>query len=150
VYVAGDSGFCNNEQKTEGLHALGKLEPEHLAKRMSRAAIYCLPARYEPFGLSILEAALSGCALVVGDIGSLREVWRDSALYVTPGNSAELEWTLKQLIYNPELREKMADAAQRRAQYFTADRMAQTYLSLYDELIMMNNSAYYAAGRSAN
>ncbi len=32
-----------------------------------------LPARYEPFGLSVLEAALSGCALVLGDIPSLRE-----------------------------------------------------------------------------
>ena len=34
-----------------------------------------LPARYEPFGLSILEAALSGCALVLGDLPSLRELW---------------------------------------------------------------------------
>ena len=42
---------------------------------MARASIYALPARYEPFGLSILEAALSGAALVLGDIPSLREVW---------------------------------------------------------------------------
>ena len=40
---------------------------------MARASIYAMPARYEPFGLSILEAALSGVRLVLGDIPSLRE-----------------------------------------------------------------------------
>ena len=58
---------------------------------MGRAAIYALPARYEPFGLSILEAALSGCALVIGDIPSLREIWADAALFVpSDGHDAPL------------------------------------------------------------
>ena len=33
---------------------------------MGEAAIYVAPARYEPFGLAILEAAAGGCALVLG------------------------------------------------------------------------------------
>ena len=51
---------------------------------MARAAIYALPARYEPFGLTALEAGLSGCALVLGDIPSLREVWGETACFVPP------------------------------------------------------------------
>ena len=53
---------------------------------IARAAIYALPAHYEPFGLSILEAAMSGCALVLGDIPSLREIWGDAAVFVHPDN----------------------------------------------------------------
>ena len=53
-----------------------------LARKMAEASIYALPARYEPFGLSALEAALSGCALVLGDIPSLREIWGPAAIYV--------------------------------------------------------------------
>ena len=52
---------------------LGRLPEEELAQWLSRAAIFAHPARYEPFGLTVLEAALSGCALVLGDIESLRE-----------------------------------------------------------------------------
>ena len=46
----------------------------------ARAPIYALPAHYEPFGLSALEAGLAGCALVLGDIPSLREIWGEAAL----------------------------------------------------------------------
>ena len=56
----------------------------------ARAAIYALPARYEPFGLTALEAALAGCALVLGDIPSLREIWGDAALFVRPADDGAL------------------------------------------------------------
>jgi glycogen(starch) synthase len=63
---------------------LGKLSEPELAQVLARAAIFALPARYEPFGLLPLEAALSGCALVLGEIPSLREVWGDAADFVPP------------------------------------------------------------------
>jgi hypothetical protein len=68
----------------QGVHCLGELPRDALAARAGAASIYALPARYEPFGLSVLEAALSGCALVLGDIASLRETWGDAAVYVPP------------------------------------------------------------------
>ena len=46
----------------------GQLTTAEVRNVINTASIYALPARYEPFGLSILEAALSGCALVLGDI----------------------------------------------------------------------------------
>jgi glycosyltransferase involved in cell wall biosynthesis len=51
---------------------------------LARAALYVHPARYEPFGLSVLEAALSGCALVLADLPSLRETWDNAALFAPP------------------------------------------------------------------
>jgi len=44
---------------------LGELAESHLATFFARAAIGVFPARYEPFGLAVLEAALSECALVL-------------------------------------------------------------------------------------
>ena len=40
---------------------LGKLSTPQLSAYFQHASIYALPARYEPFGLSALEAALAGC-----------------------------------------------------------------------------------------
>jgi len=84
-----------------GVHALGELAPDELAAWMARASIYALPARYEPFGLSVLEAALAGCALVLGDIPTLREVWRDTAVWVPPGDPDALGLALNALIRDP-------------------------------------------------
>ena len=64
---------------------LGALEPDELARLRRRVAVFVAPARYEPLGLPILEAARDGCALVLGDIASLRELWDGAALFVPAG-----------------------------------------------------------------
>jgi glycosyltransferase involved in cell wall biosynthesis len=111
--------------------SLGKLDQESLSRWFARSAVYALPARYEPFGLSVLEAALSGCALVLGDIPSLREIWRESALFVPPDDHEALALAVNLLLARPWLRDSMARAARNRALSFTPERMLQGYLGLY-------------------
>jgi len=106
-----------------------------MAKQLSHAAIYALPARYEPFGLSVLEAALSGCALVLGDIPSLRENWSGAASFVDPNDDDQLAHTLNELITNTTLRESLAAAALARSRRFTPRRFASQYLSAYSDLL---------------
>jgi glycogen synthase len=113
---------------------LGHLEAEHLARWYGRAAVYALPARYEPFGLTALEAALSGCALVLGDIDTLREVWGPAARYVHPDRHEDLRDTLNELLANEPLRLRLSARARTRARQFTPGRFAQRYLSLYRNL----------------
>ena len=96
-----------------------------------RASIYALPARYEPFGLSILEAALSGCALVLGDIPSLRENWADAAILVPPDQPAELRDAISHVIHSGAGRAEFTTRAQVRAREFTSQRMASEYLRAY-------------------
>jgi glycogen synthase len=117
-----------------GVQALGELRPLALAQQLARASIYALPARYEPFGLSVLEAALSGCALVLGDIPSLRELWGAAALYVPPGDHAMLHDTLSHLIDDAPERQRLAAAARQRAADFSPERMVEAYLQTYGVL----------------
>jgi len=132
VYLAGDDRTPDGKQtRFEGCTMLGRLAAHDLADWYARAPIYALPARYEPFGLSALEAALSGCALVLGDIPSLREVWEDAAIYVDPEDSVQLDAALRRLIANREFREEMAHRAESRARILTPERMADGYLDAY-------------------
>ena len=94
-----------------------------------------VPARYEPFGLCALEAGLAGCALVLGDIPSLREVWGGAALYVDPDDEALLERVLNRLIEDAELRDEMSHRARKRAALYTVERMADGYNQLYASLL---------------
>ncbi|MBN8726364.1 MAG: glycosyltransferase family 4 protein [Xanthomonadales bacterium] len=109
----------------------GMLAPAELGRHRARAAIYALPARYEPFGLSILEAAQAGCALVLGDIPSLRENWDGAALFVPPDDHDALQHALQGLIDDEMQRTRLAAAARRRAARFTAAAMVDAYLQAY-------------------
>lgn len=136
VYVAGDhAGPDGAAIPTAAVQPLGRLDATQLAGWMSRAAIYALPARYEPFGLSALEAALSGCALALGDIDSLREIWADAALFVPPDDAEALERALLRLIDSKSLCERMAEKALTHAARYTAARMAQAYVQTYRDLL---------------
>jgi glycosyltransferase involved in cell wall biosynthesis len=115
--------------------SFGPLGREAFAQFLGRASIFCLPARYEPFGLSILDAALSGCALVIGDIPSLRENWEGAAVFVRPDSDCDIASALRELIADRRWRMELAAKARERALEFTPDRMASAYLQLYAELL---------------
>lgn len=136
VRVAGETQHPGGGDSARAHHVqpLGRLTPSELAGWMARAAVYALPARYEPFGLSVLEAALAGCALVLGDIPSLREVWGDTALFVHPEDGDGLAEALKRLMADSVERERLAARAHARALTFTPRRMAEAYLELYAAL----------------
>lgn len=116
------------------LHVLGALAPQEIASWYARAAIYALPARYEPFGLTALEAALSGCALVLGDIPSFREVWGDAAYYVEPDDHLHLRERLQELIRNGAARTELAARALEVAVRLSPESTARGYLRLYRKL----------------
>jgi len=122
-------GFLN-------VRMLGKLDGEAMRRWFGRASIYALPARYEPFGLSVLEAAQAGCALVLGDIDSLRENWDGAALFVPPGDPDALAFTLQRLIADDTLRTRNMARAQRRAMHLTPRAMADAYIEAYDGLCL--------------
>jgi glycogen synthase len=132
VCVAGDEMDPNGHiAHFNCVRHLGRLSSAELAEWFERASIFALPARYEPFGLSALEAAQAGCALVLGDIASLREIWGDAALFVCPDDPRELERTLLELISDPGKTAALATKARNAAAKFTPNAMAEHYLSAY-------------------
>jgi glycosyltransferase involved in cell wall biosynthesis len=140
VYVAGESAEpCKNDGKRDasqpGANYLGFLNSEEMAHWLERASIYVAPAHYEPFGLGILEAARAGCALVLGDIPSLREVWADAAEYVDPMDPQQLQAAITRLATSPSRRHYLAGRAWQRAQVYTAERMANDYVQCYRTLV---------------
>lgn len=115
-----------------GVASLGWLGPSELGALMDRASIFALPARYEPFGLSPLEAALRGAALVLGDVPSLREVWGDAAVFVDPGSDDALAEAITRLSADAERRDELARLAGARASRYPIARTAHAMLGVYE------------------
>jgi glycogen(starch) synthase len=135
VEIAGDiehpeSGRAN----FANARLLGRVSRTEMAQHLGRAAIFVAPARYEPFGLAILEAAAAGCALVLGDIPSLRENWDGAAVFVDPEDRSALRSAINQVITNTEQRNRAAAAVRYRARQFTLARTARAYAAVYREM----------------
>jgi glycogen synthase len=124
VLLAGDTGG----HMPRHARAIGALPPARLATLRARAAVFAAPARYEPFGLAILEAARAGCSLVLGDIPSLRELWDGSARFVDPDDPDALRAALEEALETPR-------PATGRARRYSLEAMAAAHRALYDELV---------------
>jgi glycosyltransferase involved in cell wall biosynthesis len=132
VFVAGATTSPDGtSENLPNVSQLGELSPMQLRQWLAASAIYAAPARYEPFGLTPLEAALSGCALVLGDIESLREVWEDAAVYVLPDSPSDLREQIATLIEQPYLLAGYAQRGYEHALQFNPQRQAASYMNLY-------------------
>ena len=136
IEIAGDA--AHPEQGIARLrHArpLGVIAAPQMRRHLGEAAIFAAPARYEPFGLGILEAAAAGCALVLGDIASLRESWDGAAIFLSPDDVGQWRSALARLIDDRREIGRLAAAARNRAERFSIARTADCYLALYRKLI---------------
>jgi glycosyltransferase involved in cell wall biosynthesis len=136
VYVAGVATAPGGGTACfPGVRMLGPQDTASLRQWYARAGIYALPARYEPFGLTPVEAGLSECALVLGDIASLREVWGDAALYVDPDDHDGLALTLGELAEDSQMRRVLGARALARARELAPERFVSAYRTAYRKLL---------------
>jgi glycosyltransferase involved in cell wall biosynthesis len=118
------------------IRALGRLTDQAIAERLSRRPVYVSVAHYEPFGLAVLEAAQAGCALVLSDIASFRELWHGAAIFVPPDDDAALADAVEALIRDPAYRTRMAEAARVRAARYTPEATAAALIAVYRSLLV--------------
>jgi glycosyltransferase involved in cell wall biosynthesis len=137
VEIAGDRMATDTNCDLGNVRWLGELDHAQLQARMRRAAVYAAPAHYEPFGLGILEAAAAGCALVLSDVTSLRELWDGAALFVPSSDLDQLRQALLQVCTDEVLRARLQRAALARAKRYSLDCTLSDYLELYDTVQTM-------------
>ncbi len=132
IRVAGPGQATGAERHAAGLELVGPLGPEALRMAMARAAIYAHPALYEASGLMPLEAALQGCALVLSDVPTLRELWEGAAVFVPPRDAEAWRTALRMLLDETPRRRRLAEAARARAGSFRPERQAEEMLRVYE------------------
>tara|TARA_Y100000815_G_scaffold131302_1_gene118524 strand:- start:5020 stop:6129 length:1110 start_codon:yes stop_codon:yes gene_type:complete len=131
---AQQSGFGN-------LHLLGCLPDEDKAALLTLCQAFVFPShlRSEAFGISLLEGAMYGKALISCEIGTgttFINVADETGLVVPPRDPLALRQAMLRLQDEPELAARMGDkAALRFEQLFRADSMLSAYADLYRELV---------------
>jgi glycosyltransferase involved in cell wall biosynthesis len=130
LYVAG-AGKIGEGRET----CLGLLSESEMISWFNKASIYIHTALYEPFGLSVLEAAYGNCALILSDIESLREIWKGEAMYINPHSTEEIISTVAMLIKNKALLTEYAQRANLQSQRYSCDSMCKEYVKAYKDYI---------------
>ncbi|MDA9420771.1 glycosyltransferase family 4 protein [Bradyrhizobium genomosp. I (2014)] len=136
VQIAGPA----NADASTGVTWLGQLPHSALCGHLEHAAIFVSPALYEPFGLSVLEAAAAGCALVLSDIPTFRELWTGAALFFDPRDGQALHQTLAGLCADDSGRTRLQRAAYEHSLTYSLARATNAYLKLYEELLAPNRA----------
>ena len=121
--------------RARSVHALGSLDPIELAARLADAAVFVSLARYEPFGLGVLEAAQAGCALALSDIPTFRELWDGAATFVNPDDPEAVAALLDGLLDDPAACREAGARAARRAERYSLDAMVKGTLAVYREAL---------------
>jgi glycosyltransferase involved in cell wall biosynthesis len=116
------------------LQALGRLDQDEMARRLSRRPVFVSAARYEPFGLAVLEAAQAGCALVLADIPTFRELWDGAAVFIPPDDDEAIASAVERLLRDPETRSRLGHLAQDRSEVYSVEEMAAGVLAVYRSL----------------
>lgn len=93
------------------------------------------PARQEPFGRVLLEAAAAGKPIVATDVGGTREMFpNQEATLVSPDDIAGLAAAVSELLGSPKLRQSRGEQARDRAGYFSCAGYVEELVRHYEEL----------------
>ncbi|HZU51890.1 MAG TPA: glycosyltransferase family 4 protein [Sphingomicrobium sp.] len=117
------------------MEPLGMLSEARLAGLYAARPIYASAALYEPFGLSVLEAAQAGCALVLSDIATHREMWGGAAVFVPATNPEAFASAIGDIMADADEREQLGRLAAARATHYTPTRMARGMAEIYARVI---------------
>jgi phosphatidyl-myo-inositol alpha-mannosyltransferase len=117
---------------------LGRISDDERSARMRACTVYCSPSvRGESFGMVLLEAMASGCALVASDLEGHRNVATDGvdALLTPVGDAAALAKSLRRVLDDDGVRAELVAGGRRRADELSMTHLAERYVAIYHEIL---------------
>jgi len=117
----------------DNVYFIGEISPDLLASAYKAARVHALPSWFETTGLVNLEAALAGCAVVIGNRGAEREYLGKYAFVCDPGDWRSIRKTVLQAWeeHSPERAEACREYI---LEQYTWAHTAQATAQAYEEI----------------
>ncbi len=130
-----------NKGLDDFFNLIGEVSYTEMPKFYHLADIFVLPTlREEGLPMVVVEAVVSGRPLLTTGKGGVGEAARkgQNALYVNPGDSADLARKMKKILNEPKLLKKLSAGSKKIAARFDRRQMAAEYENVFDRLIKPN------------
>lgn len=115
---------------------LGRVPEDEKNARIAAADVMCVPSlRGESFGIVLAEAMAAGTPVVASNLDGYRNVARteEEAVLVPPGDAAALAAGLNRVLCEPSLAADLIAAGHARAQELSMQRLAESYVTHYED-----------------
>jgi glycosyltransferase involved in cell wall biosynthesis len=142
LVLIGRSGTDTPKELPPNVLMLGSWPHSAVMQAWKRSGIALVPSVWsEPFGMVVIEAMSAGRPVIASQIGGILDIIThgDSGLLVTPGDSESLQKAIELLLKNPEMREQMGKAAERRSVEFRASTVVPRIEQIYRSIIHGNS-----------
>lgn len=113
---------------------LGQLNDRAMSKAYLDADIVAFCSTYEGFGLPIIEAQAVGTPVITSNLRPMCDVAGEGALLVNPHDPNSIREGIIRIINDEALRTLLIKAGYKNIDRFRSDRVADTYMTLYDEV----------------
>ncbi|MBS1863407.1 MAG: glycosyltransferase family 4 protein [Actinobacteria bacterium] len=129
-------GLVDLVTRTENVEWGGWLAADAKREAFRAASIFVLPSISEGLPMALLEAMAWGRAILATSMGGVLDLVADGedGVLVPPGDAPALADALRRLLDDPELRRRIAAAAERRSADFTEDAVWGRLGTMYEEL----------------
>ncbi len=105
---------------------------QQIVDAYNRCDLLCFPSFFEGFGMPIIEAQAVGRPVITSNIGAMKEIAGDGALFVDPYNTNEIRNAITRLIEDEGLRLKLIENGVKNASEFNAEKLALKYVDVYN------------------
>ncbi|MBI4363880.1 MAG: glycosyltransferase family 4 protein [Candidatus Latescibacteria bacterium] len=135
LVLAGPRGWLRGRARREILsdrdglcRHLGWVPIQRLGALYSAAELLAFPSHIEGFGLPVAEAMACGTPVIASDAPALREICGDAAIHVPPLDGGALSTSIRRVLEDPELRDRLAARGRARAARFTWQNTRSLFL----------------------
>jgi glycosyltransferase involved in cell wall biosynthesis len=127
--------LVNDLQIQDKVIFTGYVTDAELADLYNAAELLVFPSLQEGFGLPAVEAMACGTPIAASRAGSLPEIIGDAAEFFDPRNAEEALATIRRVLSDPSLRQRMQARGLERVKQFSWEKSAQQTLQVFDKLV---------------
>lgn len=120
----------------------GWVSEEEVKVQISKAAIHVVPSRYEPFGMSAIEAMAVGTCVCASDVGGMKDYIASGydGVLIEANNVEALASELNLLLEDKSLRDILSQNALRTSKKYCYENIIDELIGVYDTLLDNNLS----------
>ncbi len=115
----------------------GYVPDELMAPYYRNARVFVLSSRFEPFGMTVIEAMACGTPVVVTSLGGIRHFLNHDkdAMTVNPKNTEEMSLAIDKILKNNSLRKNLIENGLKTVyEKFTWDAIAAQHIDFFNRL----------------
>lgn len=122
------------EYQNKDIIFTGQITDQEMVAIYRNAQCFVMPSYEEGFGIPLLEAMACQCPVVSSDVGALKEVGGNAALYFNPEDLDDMAVKVK-MVLKDNLRNQLVKKGQNRVKLFSWEKLAKQTLEVYEDCI---------------